>query len=129
VTRRPRKPASETRIVDGTKWRLADEVRYIQRRAAEYDSRIVTIGPLVLFSTQTGDAWVLDPADHLAMPVAREGESLPVRMAETATSFEIDWTGQYHIDGDAFVYVDKDARRVRTILDYPTQLIAERSRA
>jgi hypothetical protein len=115
--------------VDGTKWRLADEVRYIQRRAAEYDSRIVTIGPLVLFSTQTGDAWVLDPADHLAMPVAREGESLPVRMAETATSFEIDWTGQYHIDGDAFVYVDKDARRVRTILDYPTQLIAERSRA
>ena len=108
---------------------MADEVQYIQQRAAEYDSRVVTIGPLLLFSTETGDAWVLDPADHLAMPVAREGESLPVPMEDTATSFAIDWAGQYRIDGDAFVYVDKDARTVRTILGYPTQLIAERSHA
>jgi hypothetical protein len=106
---------------------VADEVRSIQRRAAEYESRIVTIGPLVLFSTETGDAWVLDPADHLAMPVAREGESLPVHIEDTATSFAIDWTGQYRIDGDAFVYMDKDARTVRTILGYPTRLIAEHS--
>jgi hypothetical protein len=31
-------------------------VRYIQRRAADRDGRIVTIGQLVLFSTETGDA-------------------------------------------------------------------------
>jgi hypothetical protein len=37
---------------------LADEVRYIQRRAAEYAGRFVTIGPLALFSTETGDAWL-----------------------------------------------------------------------
>ena len=108
-------------------WRLADEVEYIQRRAAEYDSRIVTIGPLLLFSTQTGDAWVLDPADHLAMPVAREGNPLPVQMAETTAKFAIAWTGQYHIDGDAFVYVDKDSRTTRTILGYPARLIAQQS--
>jgi hypothetical protein len=30
------------RIVEGKSSRLADEVRYIQRRAAGYDSRIVT---------------------------------------------------------------------------------------
>jgi hypothetical protein len=29
--------------VEGKSFRLADEVRYIQRRAADYDSRIVTI--------------------------------------------------------------------------------------
>ena len=129
MARRPRKPGIDTRLVDGTRWRLAEEVQYIQRRAAEYDSRIVTIGPLVLFSTQTGDAWVLDPADHLAMPVARAGEPLPVQIGETATRFTIGWTGQYRIDGDAFVYVAKDARRVRTILGYPTQLIVEHSRS
>src|SRR6516165_89933 len=49
------------RIVKGKSFRLADEVRYIQRRAADYDSRIVTIGQLILFSTKTGDAWLLDP--------------------------------------------------------------------
>ena len=73
--------------------------------------------------------WVLDPADHLAMPVAREGEPLPVHIEDTATNYAIDWTGQYRIDGDAFVYVDKDAQRVRTILGYPTRLIAEHSRS
>ena len=35
---------------------LAKEVRSIQRRAADHDGRIVTIGPLVFFSTDTGDA-------------------------------------------------------------------------
>jgi hypothetical protein len=104
-------------------------VQYIQRRAADYDGRIVTIGPLVLFSTETGDAWVLDPAGHLATPVAREGEFLPVQIEDTGTSFTIGWTGRYRIDGDAFVYVDKDSRTVRTILGYPTRLIAEHSRS
>src|SRR5579864_3522798 len=43
---------------------LAKEVRSIQRRAADHDGRIVTIGPLVFFSTDTGDAWMLEPATN-----------------------------------------------------------------
>jgi hypothetical protein len=62
--------------VAGKDFRLTDEVRYMQQRAARYEGRIVTIGPLVLFSTETGDDWLLDPSDHLAAPIAREGESL-----------------------------------------------------
>ncbi len=130
VTRRRRKSGIDTRIIDGGTWRLGDEVQYIQRCAAEYDDRMVMVGPLVLFSTETGDAWVLDPADQLAMPVAREGEPLAVHIVEdTAESFVVDWTGQYRIDGDAFIYLDKDAQTVRTILGYPTRLIAEHSRS
>ena len=48
------------RRVDGKSLRLADEVRYIQRRAADHDGRVVTVGQLVLFSTETGDAWLLE---------------------------------------------------------------------
>ena len=44
------------RLLDCKSFRLTDEVRYIQRRAARYDERVVTIGQLVLFSTETGDA-------------------------------------------------------------------------
>ena len=44
------------RMVDGKSFRLADEVRYIQRRAAEHDSRIVSIAQVVLFSSESGDA-------------------------------------------------------------------------
>jgi len=48
------------RLVDGKSFHLADEVRYIQRLAARHDVRTVSIGQLVLFSTETGDAWLLD---------------------------------------------------------------------
>jgi len=130
MPRRSRKPGVEmqSRWVDGATWRLADEIRYIQRRAAQCDSRIVTVGQLVLFSTQTGDAWVLDPADHLAMPVARDGQPLPAQMVETSKKFVIGWTGQYRIDGDAFVYADNESKGVRAILGYPTALIEQQSR-
>jgi hypothetical protein len=69
--------------VEGKSFRLADEVRYIQRRAADHDGRIVTVGQLVLFSTKTGDAWLLDPADRLAARLARDGESEPIHIEES----------------------------------------------
>jgi hypothetical protein len=40
-------------MVDGKNFRLADEVRYILGRAAEHDGRVVTIGQVTLFSTET----------------------------------------------------------------------------
>jgi hypothetical protein len=109
--------------VQGKNWRLADEVRYIQRRAAEHHGRIVTLGQLLLFSTESGDAWLLDPSDQLATPVARDGDPLSIHIEETHTNFAIGWTGAYQINGAAFVYRDKDSANVRTIFGYPTQRI------
>jgi hypothetical protein len=88
--------------------------RVSDRRAN--DSRIVTIGQLILFSTKTGDAWLLDPADHLAARLARQGESEPIQIEETDTTFAIGWKGRYRIEGPAFVYSDEDTGRVATIL-------------
>ena len=65
--------------MEGKSFRLADEVRYIQRRAADYDSRIVTIGQLILFSTKTGDAWLLDPLG-LTLDAERAGERKLTRL-------------------------------------------------
>lgn len=109
--------------VEGKTFRLAEEVRYLQRRAARQDARIVTLGQLLLFSTETGDAWLLDPADHLALPLARDGDALSIHIEETNTNFAIGWSGAYQIDGAAFVYWDKDTGNVRTILGYPTKRI------
>ena len=110
--------------MEGKSFRLADEVRYIQRRAAAHDGRIVTIGQLVLFSTETGDAWLLDPADRLAARLARDAESEPIHLEETDTTFAIGWKGHYRIDGPAFVYSDRDTSRVTTILGYPTHKLS-----
>jgi hypothetical protein len=106
-------------------FRLAEEIDYIQSRAAEHDGRLVTVGPLVLFSTETGDAWLLDPADHLAARVARDGDPEELYFEETDSSFAIGWKGNYQIDGDAFVFIDRDTARVTTILGYPTRHLAQ----
>jgi hypothetical protein len=114
-----------SREIRGKDFRLAEEVRYIQRRAAEYEARFVTVGPLALFSTDTGDAWLLDPADHLAARVARDGAAEPIHFEETDTTFAIEWHGGYRIDGDAFVYVDRNSARMVSILGYPAARIAQ----
>jgi hypothetical protein len=110
--------------VDAKAFRLVDEVRYVQRRAAEHDSRIVTVGPLLLFSTESGDARLLDVADQLATPIARDGDPLPVSIEESDTNFSVAWLGSYRIDGDTFTYQDKHTGQVRSIIGYPTREIA-----
>ena len=111
--------------VEGRNWRLADEVGYIQRRAALHDGRFVSVGSLALFSTDTGDAWLLDPSERLAARLARDGEPEPVHIEDTETSFAVAWTGHYRINGAAFIYSDRISGRVVTILGYPTDRIAQ----
>ena len=119
IKRRPGK-----RAVAGKNFNLADEIRYIQRRAAEHDGRWVTVGPLVLFSTDTGDAWLLDPADLLAARLARDGDPEDLYFEDTEARFAIGWKGTYRIVGNAFVYTDRGSGRVITILGYPTERLA-----
>src|ERR1700730_7550488 len=123
--RNPIRRGPGKRIVEGKSFRLADEVRYIQRRAADYDGHIVTIGQLVLFSAEPGDVCLLDPADRLAPRLARGGESEPIHIEETDPTFAIGWKGRYRIDGPAFVYTDQDTGRVATILGYPTDKLSQ----
>src|SRR5438445_13462542 len=68
------KRGSGKQWVEGKRFRLADEVRYIQNKAAGHDGRVVTLGQLVRFSTDSGAAWLLDVPDQLAARLARVGE-------------------------------------------------------
>jgi hypothetical protein len=113
------------RQIAGKDFRLADEICYIQRRAAEHEGRFVTVGSLALFSTDTGDAWLLDAEDHLAARLARDGDPEDIHFEETDTRFAIGWKGKYRTDGDAFVYIDRDTGHIVTILGYPIRRIAE----
>ena len=115
-------------MVDGGNFRLADEVRHVQRCAARHDGRIVTIGQLILFSTETGDAWLLDWEDGLAAPLARDGEPELIHIEETDANFTIEWKGTYRIEGAAFVFVDRNTRATRAILGYPTQKLENLAR-
>lgn len=101
---------------------ITGEARYIVERARNFDARIVTLGPLVLFSTETGDAWMLDPQDGLALCLALEGEEQSFTIVETSADFSVEWGASYHIDGDRFVVISQPDR-VQTFFDYPTAKI------
>ena len=120
MNRKKIKAGAGKQWVENKNFRLAKEIKYIQGRAAEHDGRLVSVGPLVLFSTQSGDAWVLDPSDQLAARLARDGDPEPIDLEETDTNFAIGWKGNYRIEGRAFVYADRDSGRVTAILGYPT---------
>ena len=89
------------------------------RRYATFN--VAQPGQLILFSTQTGDAWLLDKQDELAAQLARDGDPEPIHIEETDANFSIEWKGRYRIQGAAFVYVGRKTGGTRTILGYPTQ--------
>ena len=99
--RRTIKRGAGEKHIGGKDFFLADEIEYIRSRAAEYDGRLVNVGPLVLFSTETGDAWLVDPADQLAARLARDGDPEPIHIEENDTTFAIGWKGRYRIEGPA----------------------------
>jgi hypothetical protein len=83
-------------------------VRHIQRCAARQDGRIVAVGQLILFSTQMGLSWLLD-------------RGWTCRAAGTGRGSRTHIEGHYRIEGVPFVFADRNTRRTRAILEYPTQ--------
>jgi len=73
----------------------------------------------------SGDAWILDPADQLASRIAEQGDPAPIHIEETATRFAVGWQGRYEIIGAAFVFTKTESGRVTTILGYPTRRIVD----
>jgi hypothetical protein len=102
---------------------LAKEIRSIQRQAAEHDGRVVSIGPLVFFSTDTGDAWILEPAAALACRLAVGGDATEIFFEESETGYAIDWQGHYRIEGELFTYEERASHRRITIGGYPVPLL------
>lgn len=107
--------------------RLSKETDYIIQRAQEGESRIVKLGGLILFSARSGDAWLLDIEDNLALCLAILGERQPFHIIENATNFSIEWAAKYQIDGEKFV-VTVQSGQVRTIIGYPTYEILQSSK-
>lgn len=126
---RTRSGASQTRrLLSQQETSITGEASYIINRAQANDARVVTLGPLVFFSTQTGDAWMLDPGDSLALCLARDGETQPFKIIETHTQFGIEWTATYRIDGNLFIVTERSGQ-TRTIFGYPTEEISRAGHA
>lgn len=117
-----RAPKTSRRVLTRAEMSVTREIRYIIERAQALDRRMVTFGPLLFFSTETGDVWLLDPGDGLSLCLAREGEPLPIQITETATSFGIGWNSGYRIENDLFIQSLPGGRDI-VFFGYPTREI------
>ena len=97
---------------------IVGEAQYIADQAAQRKACIVTLGPLLFFSTDTGDAWVLDPADRSARCLAKAGDPMPHGITETPERFSVDWTSRYRIDAEVMTFLERSGR-ARSVIGYP----------
>jgi hypothetical protein len=107
---------------------LRREIDHIVRCARAQQIRVVRFGPVLFFSTSTGDAWMLDPSDSCAACLAREGVRELVRIEDRDRALAIEWTASYRIQGDAMIFVEHQTGRVRTVLGYPAREVAKAAR-
>jgi len=113
--------------VSRTKPDIRREVAHILASAQSGVTRVVGLGPLILFSTETRDAWLLDWQDERGLCLARGGVEQRVTITETEQHFAIEWTTDYKIEGDVMTFQD-DAGSVVSIQGYPTAAIVQTAR-
>ena len=120
----PLGPGAHTTVtrVSAGEMNVTREAATILDCAAAQEARIIALGPLLFFSTETGDAWVLDPSDGLARCLARDGVARPSVIRETAESFAVEWEGTYVLSGDGFSVVDESGRTSAGV-GYPVEQI------
>jgi len=122
VPMKPKKPRWRSRVLSADEVSLAGECRYIAELAEQCEPRVVTLGPLVLFSTETGDAWMLDPADDRALCLVRARSPVAVQIDEKRDSVSVDWTHTYRIHAELMTFTAGEGDE-RTVWGYPTREI------
>jgi hypothetical protein len=116
--RKKRPPRERRQILSQSQINITGEANHVIECAQAYQARVVSLGPLIFFSTVTGDAWVLDPADSLALCLARDGERQSFSITENANQFAVDWQANYQIEGEQFIVFEKSGQ-IRTIIVNP----------
>jgi len=100
------------------------EAQYICKCASRHDARVVTLGPLLFFSTETGDAWVLEPEDCLARCLFRDGQHRSSGITETPNNFAIEWEATYRFEDHTMVFAHREGSEL-AVLGYPVGDIQE----
>lgn len=102
------------------------EIDYILSLAASGRSHAVALDQCVLFSTEDGDAWVLDAYDGVALCLAWHGERQRFVIEEDAERFFVGYDAQFALRDGAFaVRSDNPKIGSRTIVGYPVTELAE----
>ena len=123
-SRKRKKRKTTTKVAKKKELNIKDEIKYIIKCARNFETKIVSIKELILFSTESGDAWLLDTDDHLALNLSKDGMKQEFTIIDTPYQFGIDWKFNYMIEDEKFITIDESGVR-RTVIGYPTGQILD----
>ncbi len=99
---------------------LTGGVEDIQKDAVEKKTAIRELGVFFFYSTDKGDAWVMEMTDCDCVQVAKDGVALDIPIDENPETIEINWSHMYAIENKQLritAYADKS---VEFLTDAPT---------
>lgn len=99
------------------------EVEKIQKSAAVKKGAVLALGVFVLFSTTSGDAWLLEVTDMDAIQVAQGGEKIAVQIEENPETIEINWTHKFDVKNKKFILTSYKDKSEDIREDYPVHTI------
>jgi len=102
---------------------LMREIEHIAQLAQAGESRLVTLGDCVLFSTRTHDAWLLDREDQFAACVCWDSVLQPITIVDTPETIGVVWTAKFEIDRTVFRVFEQTGKGF-DIESYPTAEIS-----
>ncbi|MBI5557163.1 MAG: SEC-C domain-containing protein [Deltaproteobacteria bacterium] len=89
---------------------LKVEISRLQELGVKKEKSMKALGVFILFSTEEGDAWLLEVSDMDAVKVCDKGNAINVELEENPETIEINWTHRFAIRKKQFVtiaYADK----------------------
>ncbi len=79
------------------------------------------LGNFIFFSSESGEAWMLDHRDNLALRLADKYQILPYKIIETSKRFAVEWKERFQIKNEEFIA--KRDNKQSVFNDYPTKTI------
>ena len=116
--------ARQTVPVDPAKVTLMAKVVEIQQAAMEKRQHIIEIGVFVLFSTLTGDSWLLELTDSDCIQLTDKGEKIQAAINESRDVIEVDWSHTFAIIDKRFEVEGYRDKKKELLAQYPTMEIA-----
>lgn len=113
-------------LIDPTKLSFTSEVEYIIACALKGTCKVVRLESCILFSTDDGDAWLLDADDHRALCLLWHGERQSTEIIEDEQTFYVEYDAVFDTSMDSFQVASENPKiGQRTIFGYPAHEITE----
>lgn len=103
---------------------LTAAIEQIQAKAKEHASVFVELGVFLLFSTDAGDAWVLEVTESDAIKVAEKGEPVEISLEENPETIVVNCSHTFAIEGKELIVTSyTDQALTQHLQDAPAQQI------